>query len=160
MPVESVAALRRSPPLHPTFATAPPAAVKLRSNLGDRSGALYTAPLVDVVLLLLIFFLFGSNLVLKSGVEVKLPVSSSSLPASEAAHVLTVLGGESGALYLNDERVSVSQLEAALESVREHSGSVILLGDESVSYGRIMGLSQTVLRLGFDLSYATQQDSL
>jgi len=133
--------------------------VKLSSNLGDRSGALYTAPLVDVVLLLIIFFLFGSNLVLKSGVEVKLPVSGSSLPASEGAHILTVLGGESDALYLNDERVSPAQLEAALEELRPHSGQVILLGDESVSYGRIMDISQAVLRMGFDLSYATQQES-
>jgi len=133
--------------------------VKLSSNLGDRSGALYTAPLVDVVLLLIIFFLFGSNLVLKSGVEVKLPVSGSSLPASEGAHILTVLGGESDGLYLNDERVSPAQLEAALEELRPHSGHVILLGDESVSYGRIMDISQTVLRMGFDLSYATQQES-
>lgn len=133
--------------------------MKLRSNLGDRSGALYTVPLVDVVLLLLIFFLFGSNLVLKSGVEVKLPVSGSALPASEGAHILAVLGGEDGALYLNDERVTLPQLEAALEAGRDYSGQVILLGDESVSYGRIMALSQTILRLGFDLAYATQQES-
>ena len=35
----------------------------------------------------------------------------------------------------------------------------ILLGDEAVSYGTIMNISQLVLKKGFELSFATQQKS-
>lgn len=120
---------------------------------------LYTAPLVDVVLLLIIFFLFASNLVLKSGVEVKLPAAGSPLPASVEAHILAVIGGETESLFFNDRRISFSELDETLEAARERSTQVILLGDEGISYGLVMRISQSVLRKGFELSFATQQES-
>lgn len=118
---------------------------------------LYTAPLVDVILLLIIFFLFGSNLVLKSGVELNLPRSGSSLPAAEDAHILTLIPGETAEFFFNDERIELAQLGEKLEESKERSGQVILLGDEAISYGTVMEVAGVVLEKGFQLSLATQQ---
>jgi biopolymer transport protein ExbD len=131
--------------------------VKLESTLSDRAGLLYTGPLVDVVLLLIIFFLFGSNLILKSGVEVKLPRSGSVLPSAEDAHILTLIPENASEFYFNDERISLANLEETLDEAIARSNEVILLGDEAVSYGSVMEISQMILRKGFQLSFATQQ---
>lgn len=133
--------------------------MKLESTLGDRSGMLYTSPLIDVVLLLLIFFLFGSNLVLKSGVDVSLPRSSSALPSAEDAHIITLIPGKTTELYFNDERIDLEQLGEKLDGAMERSNQVILLGDESISYGAVMNVSRFILKRGFELSFATQQET-
>ena len=120
---------------------------------------LYTAPLMDVILLLIIFFLFGSNLVLKSGVEVKLPASSSSLPSAEDAHIITLIPNETGEFYFNDERVSLTSLQGKLGDAVKRSNQVVILGDEAVGYGVVMGIARLVLDAGFEVSFATKMEA-
>jgi len=120
---------------------------------------LYTAPLIDVILLLIIFFLFGSNLVLKSGVEVALPRSGSALPSADEAHIITLIPSDTSEFYFNDERLDLQQLDEKLEEAKERSNHVVLLGDEAVNYGAVMEISRLVLRKGFELSFATQDES-
>lgn len=132
--------------------------MKLESTLTDRAGMLYTAPLMDVILLLIIFFLFGSNLVLKSGVEVKLPTSSSSLPSAEDAHIITLIPNETGEFYFNDERVNLESLKGRLGEAVKRSNQVVILGDEAVSYGVVMGIARLVLDAGFEVSFATKME--
>lgn len=133
--------------------------MKLESNLTDRAGLLYTAPLVDVILLLLIFFLFGSNFVLKSGVEVKLPSSSSSLPSAEDAHIITLIPSATSEFYFNDERINLAGLEERLDEAKKRSDQVLLLGDESIPLGFIMKVSNALLKRGFEVSFAAQHEA-
>lgn len=133
--------------------------MKLESTISDRAGMIYTAPLVDVVLLLLIFFLFGSSLVLKSGVGVTLPRSTSALPVAEEAHIITLLPGDTGRFYFNDQKSDLESLAALLEEGAARSRQVVLLGDEAIPYGVVMEISQIILQSGFDLSFATQEAS-
>ncbi|MEX2580302.1 MAG: biopolymer transporter ExbD [Verrucomicrobiales bacterium] len=133
--------------------------MKLESTLSDRAGMLYSGPLIDVILLLIIFFLFGSNLVLKSGVEVNLPSSSSVLPSAEDAHIITLIPSETSEFYFNDERLDLDQLDDRLSTAIERSNQVVVLGDESVPYGTVMKVSEVLLRNRFEVSFATQQES-
>ncbi len=134
--------------------------MKLKSTLSDRgAGFLYTAPLMDVVMLLLIFFLFGSNFVLKSGVAVDLPSSSSSLPTASQAHIITIVGGETEQVFFNESQVDMVNLGEILTENRKHSDQIILLGDEAVSYGTVMQVSQLALQSGYDLSFATREET-
>jgi biopolymer transport protein ExbD len=114
---------------------------------------------MDVTLLLIIFFLFGSNLVLKSGVEVKLPSSSSSLPTAEDAHVITLIPNATGEFYFNDERVTLGTLGGRLAESLKRSDQVVILGDESVPYGSVMGIAKLVLNAGFEVSFATKLET-
>ena len=120
---------------------------------------LYTAPLVNVIFLLIIFFLFGSNLVLKSGVEVNLPSSSSSLPSAEDAHIITLIPTETAEFYFNDERVDIEGLAGKLEEAIKRSNQVVILGVEAVDYGVIMGIARLVLNNGFEVSFATKLEA-
>ena len=59
--------------------------MKLVSHLPPSGPALYVAPLLNTVLLLLIFFLLGSSFIVRSGVNVSLPESASRLSGFEDA---------------------------------------------------------------------------
>lgn len=131
--------------------------MKLESTLKDRGGVLYTAPLMDVIMLLIIFFLFGSSFVLKSGIGVTLPKSGSVLPPAEDAHIVTLIPGRSGDFYFNDRRTTLEELPGVLEEAIKRSDDVILLSDETIDYGVVMEVSSIILRYGFNLSQATQQ---
>ncbi len=133
--------------------------MKLESTLKDQGGMLYTAPLMDVILLLIIFFLFGTSLVLKSGVGVTLPSSGSVLPPAEDAHIVALIPGLNGGLYFNDQRTTLEALPAILGKARERSDQVILLSDETIDYGSVMEVSSVILEHGFSLSQATQQNT-
>lgn len=133
--------------------------MKLESTLSDRAGMLYTGPLIDVILLLIIFFLFGSNIILKSGVEVKLPASSSVLPTAEDAHIVTLIANDASEFFFNDQRVDVEQLGELIPEAIERSDQVILLGDARVPYGVVMDISEVFLKNDFEVIFATQQQA-
>ena len=131
--------------------------MKLESSLRDHAGFLYTAPLVDVVLLLLIFFLLGSSFVLKSGILVDVPAAAGSLPPIEAAHVITVTQGSSPTIYFNEHDVTLGDLETRLvesKVSRPDIRHVILRGDRMAPYGVIITISDLVKRQNFELALA------
>lgn len=132
--------------------------MKLESTLSEPAGMLYMAPLMDVVLLLLLFFLFGSNFVLKSGVDVRLPASSSSLPTAEDAHIITLVPNGTGEFFFDDDRISLDGLSARLANAKQRSKQVVILGDESVNYGAVMHVADLMLGAGFEVSFATKAE--
>lgn len=129
--------------------------MKLESTLPNRSAPLYTAPLLDAILLLLVFFLLGSNFILKSGVAVDLPFSESSLPVAERSHIVTIVPGETIRYFFNENRVTLEELDLRLAESVEQSRQVILLADRRVDYGTVMSVSAMALKHGYDLAYAT-----
>ena len=95
--------------------------MKLQSTLSVRPDFLYLAPLLNIVLLLLIFFLLNSNLVVRSGIRVELPVSQSSLKPVERAQIITITAGDTPSVWLNDKPVFTGDLAAALEALKSTS---------------------------------------
>ncbi len=130
--------------------------MKLQTTLPERAGFLYTAPLLDTILLLLIFFLLGSSFILKSGIAVELPVSASSLPSVERSHIITIAPGELAQIYLNEDRVSYEELDERLANSTEKARHVIILGDKRTNYGSIVRISQIALKHDYDVALATQ----
>ncbi len=128
--------------------------MKLESNLRHHIAVLHTAPILDVVLLLLIFFLMSSRLVIQSGVTVDLPFSSWSLPPVEESHVITVTAGPAPQVYLNADRIDFERLTAELEKGEGGRRHVILKADRLAPYGLVMEISDLVLAEGYELSHA------
>ena len=64
--------------------------------------------MVDVVFLLLIFFMISTTFVETPGIEVKLPESSSSI-TEKAPEEIKVFLSTRGEIFLQEERVSLAQ---------------------------------------------------
>ena len=83
------------------------------------------APLVDVMFILVIFFLISTSYDFQEGFEVDLPVSDAPLVAGHKMVVVIAKGSEEGGKYLvffNNEMVSWDELEVKLaQRIEERS---------------------------------------
>ena len=90
------------------------------------SAAMDLVPLINIVFLLLIFFMLTSTLVTPDAFDVTPPESQQGDAAPAAPTV--VLVGPDGALALNNEPVALSGLEPGLAAARvENPGSPLLI---------------------------------
>jgi biopolymer transport protein ExbD len=72
------------------------------------------APLIDVVFLLLIFFLLTSSFVSHRAIELNLPTSSSAQTAPELPIVVSIHAD--GSVHLGDQRIAATTLAAAIST--------------------------------------------
>jgi len=103
--------------------------------------------LVDVTMVLLIIFMITAPL-LQSGIEVQLPKSQSD--ALKPQEGVTVTLDQTGALYLNGEKVDGSLFEPRLQQAYQSSGkkTVLLLADKNIPYGSVIGVMDRINRVG------------
>ena len=106
-------------------------------------------PLVDVMLVLLIIFMITAPLMTHK-VTVKLPLATLENKEVVKTPPVTLAVKSNGELYWNDERVSVSQLEAKLTIVVQKTPQpmVNIRADGNTKYGIISDAVNTVRRAG------------
>ncbi len=92
------------------------------------------APLVDIVLLLLIFFMLTSNFIMQPGIKITLPRAKISRPQQED---IVVFITKDNRIYFNDREVDIGELKDALKKKLEKSKkkNVILKADEKINLG-------------------------
>jgi len=156
--------------------------MRLKTRAKIVCGPVPLAPLVDVVFLLLIFFMISSSLVFWPGirVETKIQLPRSRTSSMSAADKLIITMTRSDLLFFNDNPVSWKDLELRLkEAVRrsrlatakrsatdagsagrmQRSPLVVLRADQTIPYGKIvevMSLARS-LDLGVYLVTDTQE---
>ena len=108
-------------------------------------------PFVDVMLVLLIIFMVTAPL-LASGVPIELPESRAN-PIDQTPEQITVSIDGAGVIYIDDARVQPGTFPEALAQIdRQASGEqpqIVLRGDRSLDYGRVMAVMGELNRAGF-----------
>ena len=130
--------------------------MKLESHLPKQTFWLYLGPVLNVLLVLLIFFLLGSSFVIQSGVSVKLPESGSRLSGFDRAQIITVTASGENPFYFNGRPVNLEQLRQELEEKKRDSRRAIVHADEMAPFGRVQQAGNVALALGYEVAYATQ----
>lgn len=125
-----------------------------RGRRGRRRGAMAeinVTPLVDVMLVLLIIFMVTVTLP-AVGVPLELPESRAN-PVEETPNQVTISIDGSGAIFIEDERVAAGGFADALAALdRGGDGKpplIVLRGDKSLDYGRVMQVMGELGRAGF-----------
>lgn len=129
--------------------------MKLESTITEKAGFLYLTPILDGILLLLVFFILSSAHVHKSGVEVSLPHSQSNLPKPRQTHIITVMDGSPPKIYFNESRVDLTQLEQELQS-KKTTNQVTILADRDTVYGAVMEVAVLALKEDYEVFFGTQ----
>jgi len=129
--------------------------VKLESTIKERAGFLYLAPLLDGVLLLLVFFVCSSSFVLKSGVQIELPASLSSLKSSRNSHII-IMEGNPAKIYFNESRVDAALLDRRFQEGKVASNHVIILADQHTAYGEVMAVALRALNYHYEVAFGTR----
>ena len=108
-------------------------------------------PLIDVLLVLLIFFMVSSSFVAASGFDVKLPSATQSLPATQAEN-LTVSVNRSGVFAFQGKEISREELERIFQSASSKNPKPLLIirADEHTEHGSVVALLDLAKRSGLE----------
>jgi len=109
-----------------------------RQWMSESSVQLDMTPLIDVVFILLLFFLVTTSFIKESGLDLERPEAASSQALQTEA--LRIGLTASGAVYVDGQRLDVGQLRERLASVvsRAPETSVVIVPDENCKSGRLV----------------------
>jgi biopolymer transport protein ExbD len=104
--------------------------------------------LIDVLFLLLIFFMVSSTFLERPGMKLDLPKASHKESIRMEGYTLFVTQDEK--LFLNDEPVKLNELEAKLRKIApEIEGEgIVLQADEQIRYGLVIEVMDMIKKSG------------
>jgi biopolymer transport protein TolR len=104
-------------------------------------------PFVDVMLVLLVIFMVTAPL-LQQGIDVNLPkAKGKDLPPEER---ITLVVKRSRVIYMNDNPVSLSEMNRKLKAVSKLNPNVFLKADKDVPYGFIVEVMGEIKEAGIE----------
>ncbi len=105
----------------------------------DEDIRLGIAPLIDIVFLLLIFFMVTSHFDVASGVRIRLPQSSRRI-LDQVEDKVTLVLDRSGKIYFEGRQIDQKTLRKDLEDIVGRQGVVrlVLQADKDVKHGRVV----------------------
>ena len=125
--------------------------MKLETTLPDSPGFLIVVPAINLMALLLVFFL--PSLFSQSGVAVELPVSRFQLEQQEDRAVVTVTADNPPVYWLERQQVTFSELSEQLEARRQGdwapTSTVLLRVDKGVAVETQRNVAELALQKGF-----------
>ena len=97
------------------------------------------APLIDIVFLLLIFFMVTSHFDVASGVRIRLPRVAQKI-INQKDQRITLVIAESGQAYLEGDAVDMTVLEQKLKEFVQEKGllHLVLQADKEVRHGAVV----------------------
>jgi biopolymer transport protein ExbD len=106
-------------------------------------------PLIDVVFLLLVFFMLTSHFVTEESLNIDLPVAESGQASKEDMRLEVVLDAE-GRYFIDDHIVPPEALEGTLRQALEGRDEKIvrIRGDRAADLGNAVGLLDTARKAG------------
>ncbi len=116
-------------------------------------------PMVDVVFLLLIFFMISTTFVESPGISIKLPEASSQTVDREPKEIKIYLSS-AGDIFYQDKKISIDEFR---ELLAEHQSAadqttILLLADQESRHGKVVTLMDLARDAGFvKLAIATEQ---
>lgn len=123
--------------------------MNFRPQRKSRGLIINVTTLIDVMFLLLIFFMVTSTFKNQPAINLVLPRSATATETVDTPSVLYLTG--EGEVYLNDTLVDETRLPELLGQLRASSSEdrMVLRADESAAHGRVVALIDTIKQSGF-----------
>ncbi len=131
--------------------------MRFRRGIKLVKGQIDMAPLINVVFLLLIFFILTSGFVVQPGIRVNLPKAVT----SEALHEnsLVILVTNSDLVYINDRVINAKELDSRLRIAAKEKRPLLIKADRRASMGKIVEVWDICRDIGISqINIATSQD--
>ncbi len=108
-------------------------------------------PLIDIVFLLLIFFMVSTTFDNPNSIGVKLPTAQRNAPQNESENIRITVQ-EDGSLYLGKEAVTFAELDARFAELSKKSeqGRLVVNADEASTHGAVVRVMDIAKRNGID----------
>lgn len=97
--------------------------------------------LIDVVFLLLIFFMLSTTFIINPGININLPESSAEEIKMEKQKMIVTISKE-GEIYVEDKKIDRDTLKVMFHDIVETSkeSTVIISADEKTSHGVVVAV--------------------
>ena len=114
-------------------------------------------PMLDVVFILLIFFIVTANFIKDPGLEINRPDSETAEITENAAILIAI--GPAGEIYMDGRRIDVRQVKANVIRLMAENpqGGVVMQADEKATAEKIIAVMDEVREAGvIDISIASE----
>ncbi|MBA7495828.1 Biopolymer transport protein ExbD [subsurface metagenome] len=124
--------------------------MRFRRPFERREAAFDLMPLIDVVFLLIIFFMLTTSFrTIFQGIKVDLPTTITKQERIEQNIIITIT--KDNVLYLDKTRVTTSKLVSLLKKkLGEKKGLVMINADKLVRHGKVVEIMDLAKRAGAD----------
>ena len=123
--------------------------MNFRPSKKGRGLIINVTSLIDVMFLLLIFFMVTSTFKNQPAINLVLPRSATATETVDTPAILFLTAG--GEVYLNDTLIDLDTLATRLEQMHTASGEdrMVLRADEDAAHGDVVELIDTIKQSGF-----------
>ena len=127
--------------------------MRIRDDRAREEPEINLVPLIDVILVLIIFFVVTTTFDVRSTIQLELPKASEQ-PASEPLRGLGVLINADGRYFVNDQEVLRTDIESLKHALGEAAGddrqqTVLLRADARTPYQAVVTAQDALGQLGF-----------
>ncbi len=127
--------------------------MRIGTARADDAPVIDLVPLIDVILVLIIFFVVTTTFDARSTLRVELPRASQQA-ATEPAHGLSILVNAEGRFFVNDQEVLRTDVESVKQTIAAVAGddraqSVLLRADARTPYQAVVTAQDALGQLGF-----------
>ena len=127
-----------------------------RVNTSDEEVELNMTPMLDVVFILLIFFIVTSVFIKEPGVPVFRPDAQSEQPLNPSMLIAVTADNE---IWVNRRVYEMSELRGVIEQLLQENprGRAAIQGDEEANIGIILDIQELLMEMGVDVHISTLQ---
>ena len=120
----------------------------LRGDRGSDEIELNMSPLIDMIFILLIFFLVTTSFVKESGVEVNRPAADSG-KQNESTN-MTIGVTKEGIVYIDNRQIDVLSVRSTMERFKHENpeGNVVITADKDSRFGKAIEVLDQVRLAG------------
>ncbi|MBA6251632.1 MAG: biopolymer transport protein ExbD [Colwellia sp.] len=115
-------------------------------------------PMLDVVFILLIFFIVTASFVKEAGIEVNRPEAATAVK-KERANILVAIS-DKGDIWINKRRIDIRAVQANIERLKAENpqGTVVIQADKASTTDTLIKVMDAARSAGvFDVSIAAQE---
>lgn len=128
--------------------------MKLRRSFHFSPALFGFIPLLNVLFLVLVFWVTGSKFILQPGVQVSLPATSFALGPQRNADIVTITAGLVPAIYHRGRKVTADELTAQFALNAAPERTVIIKADQLAPSGVVRDIMDKAQRYGFTVIWA------
>jgi biopolymer transport protein ExbD len=110
--------------------------MRFKRHVEFKKGQLDIAPLIDVVFLLLIFFMLTSSYIFQPGIKINLPKAVTSEAIHEQNLIITI--NDQDLIYLNNRPLNLEQLKSHLKNAATEDRPLLIKADRKTSLGKVV----------------------
>ncbi|RAR64427.1 MULTISPECIES: biopolymer transporter ExbD [Halomonadaceae] len=111
-------------------------------------GEVNLTPMLDVVFIMLIFFIVTTSFIKESGVEIQRPESSAATPRPDA-QVMVAITAE-GAVWVDGQPVDLHRLGDTVSGLVTDEGAVVIQADRDATTGLLIEVMDSLREAGVE----------